>query len=1018
MLVLATPFPGKANENGDEVPVFVSVQNHGIYISALLQDETLYLPVKDLFDFLKINNNLSSAMDSVGGYIIDAKAKFLIDYVQQEIQYHETSFPLTNNELIRTPSNLYLRSDVFGKVFGLDCNFQFRNLAVTIHTKLDLPLLQELRQQALRNNIRKITGEIKPDTSINRKYAFLRLGTVDWNIVHTKVQTEALASRINVQLGGLFARGEALVLLNYDTKGHVAKQQHQYKWRYVDNNQKIFRQVLLGNLAVQATASLFTPVIGMQVTNAPTTRRKSFGTYIISDKTQPGWMVELYVNNVLVSYVRADASGFYSFPVPLVYGNSRITLKFFGPSGEEHSNEKIIQIPFNFLPVHTFEYNITAGLVRDSLHSRFSRANFQYGLTHHVTVGGGIEYLSSVRSGSSMPFFYTTIRIAKTALFSTEYTNGVRWKSLLSWQLPLKAQLELNYLRYTKGQRAVLSNNLEERIAAISIPIRNQKFFFLSKIAVRQVILPAIAYDSLVKVKYSEVTKSKYTGVEWTMSSSYARFNTNITTSGFLYDNAKFNLYSNFALAYHFPHGILVRPQFQFNYNERKLIAARFETEKHLSNQGLINFSLVRDFSLQVTTVTCGLRYNFSFLRTAFAVVRSNKITSLVQSAGGSLLYDAPSRYATHSRHSYSRRGSLLVVPFLDMNNNGKRDKEEPGVRGLQFRISSGRVLSNKGEELIRIADLEPYTAHLLELDEKSLGNIAWRIKNKRISVVVEPNVFKHIEVPIAVVGEVSGMVYLDNDVADRRISRVLVNFYDSSGKLAAQTMTENDGYFSYLGLAPGGYMARIDSAQLDKLHISSAPATISYQIASNEEGVISDGLKFVLHSLNKNGVHQNIIEHHQVEVVKQSFANQDEHLLPVSKQPADTGLLRSFVKLQHGSADSVKRQQNANNLPKTRDQVKQNRGAERPAATPLLSKQSKAFILPQKTHLNNRQSPMAQKEKMTVQKQLQLQTLQLYKKNDQLYKRIQELKIEQQLLIREQKKLLREIRSLKMRRG
>ena len=122
------------------------------------------------------------------------------------------------------------------------------------------------------------------------------------------------------------------------------------------------------------SATLYNPVIGVQLTNTPTTYRRSFGSYTLSDRTEPGWIVELYVNNVLVDYVKADASGFFTFEVPLVYGNTMVKLKFYGPWGEERK-EQNINIPFTFLPVKTLEYTASAGIVEDSVQSRFSRAS-------------------------------------------------------------------------------------------------------------------------------------------------------------------------------------------------------------------------------------------------------------------------------------------------------------------------------------------------------------------------------------------------------------------------------------------------------------------------------------------------------------------------------------------------------------------------------------------------------------------------------------------------------------------
>lgn len=852
MAFFVVPFLCMASEEPDEITVYISLQRAGIYIPALLkEEETLYLPISDVFNFLKINNRLSPANDLVSGFILDHNDRFVVGYAQHRISYHDTSFALSGTELIRTENNLYLRSDVFGKVFGLECSFQFRSLAVVIRTKLDLPLLKELRQQLLYRNLNKLKGEIRPDTAIKRQYPFLRLGVADWSITHTYELSGNAVTRMNAQLGGMLAGGEAVAALNYDSKIPFAQLQQQYKWRFVNNNGIFFKQLTVGTIAAQATASIFAPIVGVQVTNTPTSRRKSFGTYILSDHTQPEWMVELYVNNVLIDYQKADASGFFSFNVPLVYGNTILKLKFYGPSGEERATEKEILVPFNFLPARSFEYVVNAGIIKDSLHSRFSRAVLRYGLTNRMTVGVGTEYLSSVKTGSHMPFVYTTVKLPANALLSTEYIPGVRGKGLLTWQLPSRLQLEMEYQRYTKGQKGIFTNNLQERRVALSLPLQKQNFFLLSKLAIKQVLTPGIGYDSLVKTRYRDVTKLKYTSAEIMLSASLHRFSANLATLGFFRDNSHPVLQSNLSLAYHLSKRIVLRPRLQYNYSEGGFISAKFEAEKRLANQGLVNFSISRDVPMKVFSISFGLRYNFSFLRMSFSAVQNNKTTTLVQSAGGSLLYDAATGYVKPSDRNYGGRGSLIIAPFLDINCNGKRDVKEPAVRGLNFRIRGGRVLEAGLEGIFRIVGLEPYSDYLIEVDDNSLGNIFWKIKNKKISVVVEPNTFKLVEIPVSIIGEASGTVLLKNEKGQRGMSRILVNFYDSAGKLAAQTMTESNGYFSYHGFTPGSYTVRVDTAQLRVLGLFSSPASFTFQITGSEEGVVADGFRFVLQSLN-----------------------------------------------------------------------------------------------------------------------------------------------------------------------
>jgi hypothetical protein len=134
--------------------------------------------------------------------------------------------------------------------------------------------------------------------------------------------------------------------------------------------------------------------------------------------------VELYVNNVLVDYVKADASGFFTFEVPLVYGNTMVRLRFYGPWGEERTKEQSLTRPYNFIPKRELEYPVSAGVVEDSVWSRYSRADLNYGATRFLTLGGGAEYLSSVTATPVMPFVNASLRLPGNVLLSGEYTHA------------------------------------------------------------------------------------------------------------------------------------------------------------------------------------------------------------------------------------------------------------------------------------------------------------------------------------------------------------------------------------------------------------------------------------------------------------------------------------------------------------------------------------------------------------------------------------------------------------------
>ena len=167
----------------DEISVFVEVpQIGGTEIDAVIKGTELFLPVTDLFDFLKIKNTISQDMESVTGFFITPDATYSISRAENKIIYQSNSYDLASGDLIRTESNLYLRSSYFGKVFGLECLFNFRSLSVLVNTKMELPMIREMRQEEMRKNLTRLKGDIKADTSIGRSYPLFKFGMADWSV--------------------------------------------------------------------------------------------------------------------------------------------------------------------------------------------------------------------------------------------------------------------------------------------------------------------------------------------------------------------------------------------------------------------------------------------------------------------------------------------------------------------------------------------------------------------------------------------------------------------------------------------------------------------------------------------------------------------------------------------------------------------------------------------------------------------------------------------------------------------
>jgi hypothetical protein len=853
-ILLLIPQNVKAQNPGDdyeEISVFLMVQGNGGYeITAIYKNEQVYLPVSEMFRCLKINQTVSEFNDTISGFYLTENNKYIISMDSHTVFIDGKMVQLTENEMLSTEAlGIALKIDQYGKIFGLDCRFNFNSLSVELKTSHELPVIKELRLEQMRKNISRLRGEVTVDTTYARKYHVFRGFMADWAVYSTQLVGGAAETRTSLGIGTEFLGGETDIELNYSTRTQFDKRQQQYHWRWANNNSNIVKQVVVGKISSRSIASIYSPLIGTIVTNTPTSYRRSFGTYTMSDFTEPGWTVELYINNVIVDFTTSDASGFYKFDIPLVYGASIVLVKFYGPWGEERQKEQIINVPFNFLPKGEMQYSISGAMLQDTSHNVFTHTEVSVGISRHLTLGGGYEYLSSIQSSPSIPFVNGSAQLFSNILINGEYAYGVRTKALLSYSLPSNFVFDIDYTKYAFEQKAITFNYLEERKIRISLPISIRKFKAYSRLSYSQNVLK----------------ETKYSTMEATISTFFRGVSANFTGNANWLGNYDKYIYGNLALGFRFFKTLSFRPQAQYDFSNNKLITTKVELENNFSPKTNLSLTWENNFRSNFNTIELTFRYDFSFAQISLNTRFSNNAIITGQSARGSLATGSGNGHAIFDRRSQVGRAGLTVIPFLDINNNDHRDNNEPITSGMSIRINGGRILPDSKDSIIRIMDLEPYASYMLEFSDTQFDNIAWQIQNKAISIMMDPNQFKLLEIPIKVMGEINGMVYMKTGTRLKAQSRIVINIFTENGILIAKTQSESDGYFSYIGLAPGKYYAEIDMAQLSRLKAVSNQERFEFEIRPTENGDIIENIEFQL-TKDKNETQGELIQDKKVE--------------------------------------------------------------------------------------------------------------------------------------------------------
>lgn len=820
----------------DEIPVNLVIDGVGTFSLDVIytEDKQLFINVENLFRITGIQCTADENGNILSGYLAGNDTRYLIDYYEKKVTAGNRSFD-ASSKLTRQSGTLFLESEMFDEVFGIKLIFNFRALSVRLVTSFELPIVKQVRLEKVRSNLTAIRGELPADTVLNRKYHLFRAGTLDWSVSSSQEADGGVYNTAGIALGTEMLFGEAYVAALYNDRYDFDKRQLRYQWRWADNSYKVIRQAQVGKLYVPAIAYMNSSLVGASLKNTPTTTRKASGYYTISDITQPNWTVELYINDALAGYTRADAAGSYMFRIPMVYGNTSIKLKFYSPAGEERIEERTLYMPYTLLPRGEFEYNLTGGILEDSLGSRFGRAEFNVGINRMITAGAGYEYLSSIPGNPSIPFVTATFQPTSNLLVKAEYDHGVRYKGLINYYIHKGSLLELEYASYKEGQKATRFNAEKELRARLFVPFRSGNYSGFGKL-------------SISRLDYGEFI---YSTANVVISAFYKQFSAGVTAQLNRIDLLSLFGTLDAMLSYRTNNNLMIRPSLRYNATTNQLMSYKAELEKRIK-RGYFTAGYERYIQYKSNYITIAFKYDLPFARTGLSVSRNQGHAIFSENAQGSIAYNGDGR-SNKSFNTSTGKGGLLLCPFLDVNGNGVFDHGESRIMVSSVEITGAKPLYDTRDTVIRIPNLNNFTEYRIRFNDGDLQNIAWQFKKKIYQVVIDPNQFRRIDIPVMVVAEINGRVDLQRNDGFMGYGRIVVNIYHENSKSpVAVTITETDGSFYYLGLLPGNYYACIDSVQLHRLGLEADPPCVKFTIKASADGDIVSSLNFVLKDLKK----------------------------------------------------------------------------------------------------------------------------------------------------------------------
>ncbi len=827
-LLLVTMAHGQELDSieGEEIEVTLTVQQQGAtLIPAVLVGKELFIPLFDVFQFLRIRSVVSMTGDSISGFFLHEARPYLVDFAEGRIHLGDTVHTLQRGDYIKTEMSVFVRRDLFLAIFGFDCQFNFRAMTVNVLGKIDFPFLREMRRERLRKNLVRLNDGTVADTLVNGRSLAPRLGVLDWNLTWASIPGERDIVKADLAAGMGLLGGDAALRWSLSSAGDNSLRDLGWEWNHVRNDWTLFRQLRIGRIASVGRNTRTRGILGVALSNAPTTIRKTYGTYVVDGQAEAGWTVELLMNNVLIDVTEADAFGYYSFNVPLLYGTTAVTVKVYGPWGEERMEERVINIPFNVLPTGEFEYTASMGIPDDNSDALASSVRGSFGLGTGLTLAASMDIEAAAHATEVYPALSATMRPFDHVLINAEHVLNEKSSLSLVYALPGNATLSGEWSLYDAASGSLSLKGSEQRRIQLHTPFS----------------LGSSSGNLRMGLRQDVAAGGEFTAAELHVGATIlgVRSQMSINVDDLL-DRDRAMLLT-VGTAHSLFRGLLLRPQFSIDILGQRGGSAQLGVESPLGKSGWLTATLGSNLMDGSWNAQLAVRFDFSFARVLGSLARQNSGTRFTQSVRGSVQVDDTHASLHLDPDALLRRGGLVVETFLDVNGNGLRDAGERRIPGIELRTTGGRILVDAADTLVRVFDIEPYQNVLVEVSSDNFENVAWQARHTSFGVEILPNRLIALAVPVSVVGEVVGKVALPTGFSRKHAGGLQLRIHAADGSLAATVVTEKDGSFRYMGLLPGRYTVTMDDTQAQRLSVTGD--AVAFEVRADEEGDIVEGL-------------------------------------------------------------------------------------------------------------------------------------------------------------------------------
>ncbi len=796
------------------------------------------LSLAELTNGLGFPITVDGAQGLASGWYISKDRGFSLDMGRTEVVSDGKNMPIVDSEVVIFEGDLYVDTKALQKWFPLRLSAVVRELYLDVEPTELLPIQQRINRRArvstyssghqdpqhpLQDNPSQFIGphvtkvrignsmvrnNLDSDANYQTSYALLSKGDLGW-----MTSSISLAGQSSDPITGARLKLESSNLDGPMALNHI---------ELGDVSNDGFRGVLLRGGGA---------------------RRGQSGQY--EDETVslegdqlPDWDVELYQNGLLILSQTTGQEGRYLFEdVPLVFGENRFELKFYGPHGEIESREEFYFLGVGMLKPGQISYGVSAVQSGRTVlavnetdgegdqNSGLYTANFNLGLSRNLTFGAGLR--SVKKNGERLAYGNTSVGLVTSRLHaSVGYFDAPDAQNSIHTALRTKLGNTAINLGYTdfldKPDLASSPNEWQANLGITSSVFEVPTLFNFNTLeqiestqrdAVLGITKPLSGLGRFSTSVWYNSTENRSEGLTSSTSQTGGQSSVQTTIRPWT-----FRLGANY--------------RFQ---PVRALLDYSANSSLRIDRDMTLDLNVMENPTSDITYYQSGVNWQLDKVRISARVgYDSNERWTGLITLSTALVHKPGTLIPMFDSRASVNAGGVEVRVFEGEN---RMPLEGVSVKGVQ----AYRTATTDERGVAYLSGIPAHRQIDIELDESTIADSSMRSKNPGVSVISRPGSYDIVEFPVVRTAELEGHVVIADGENKRPVSRALVLLKTADGHTVAQRRTAFDGFFLFEGIEPGVYRISLEDPLTKR--ILNQPGSVR---VLNSSGIIR-GLDFSL---------------------------------------------------------------------------------------------------------------------------------------------------------------------------